>query len=275
MGRTLAVVVFLSALSYHFCSVNAFSALNPSCRAQESGCLNSGSHLFLSKNDGTSDISRVVHTQQSHWNPQVPDGGKWMRNLFTVVCGGILILQTSIPLPSSVESNAAWAAGNDMGATSVSNSKITTGGASTLQSGRTITITRGVNLDFSNFANQNLKGVAFQQSIVRDANFKNSNLVGASFFDATVDGSDFEDADLTNANFEMAQLKRANLKNAVTRDMYISGSTLFEGIKNIENTDWTDTYLRADQKKLLCAHPTAKGINPKTGVETRESLMCP
>ena len=27
----------------------------------------------------------------------------------------------------------------------------------------------------SDFSNQNLKGVAFQQSIVRDANFKNSN----------------------------------------------------------------------------------------------------
>ena len=70
----------------------------------------------------------------------------------------------------------------DSGASSAANSKITTGGASTLQSGRTIAITRGVNLDRSNFEGQNLKGVAFQQSIVRDANFKGANLVGASFF---------------------------------------------------------------------------------------------
>lgn len=70
----------------------------------------------------------------------------------------------------------------DEGASSAANSKITTGGASTLQSGRTIAITRGVNLDRSNFEGQNLKGVAFQQSIVRDANFKGCNLVGASFF---------------------------------------------------------------------------------------------
>ena len=82
----------------------------------------------------------------------------------------------------------------DQGASSFSNSKITTGGASTLQSGRTISITRGVNLDNSDFSNRNLKGVAFQQSIVRDSDFRNSNLVGASFFDATLDGSNFENA---------------------------------------------------------------------------------
>lgn len=54
----------------------------------------------------------------------------------------------------------------DGGASIGANAKITTGGASTLQSGRTIAITRGVNLDGSDFSNQNLKGVAFQQSML-------------------------------------------------------------------------------------------------------------
>jgi uncharacterized protein YjbI with pentapeptide repeats len=160
------------------------------------------------------------------------------------------------------------------GGSTASNAKITTGGASTLQSGRTITITRGVNLDRSNFKGQNLKGVAFQQSIVRDSDFSGANLVGSSFFDATVDGSDFTGADMTLANVEMCQFNRANLKNVVAKEMYVSGSTLFEGVKDIEGSDWTDTYLRADQKKYLCEHPTAKGTNPTTGVDTRESLMC-
>jgi uncharacterized protein YjbI with pentapeptide repeats len=169
----------------------------------------------------------------------------------------------------------AWAAtSGELGATSGANAKITTGGASTLQSGRTIAITRGINLDRSDFSGQNLKGVAFQQSIVRDSNFKGSNLVGSSFFDATVDGSDFSDADMTLANVEMAQFNRANLHNTVMREVYVSGSTLFEGVKDIEGSDWTDTYLRKDQKKYLCEHPTSKGTNPVTGVDTRESLMC-
>jgi uncharacterized protein YjbI with pentapeptide repeats len=164
---------------------------------------------------------------------------------------------------------------DDAGASASANAKIATGGASTLQSGRTISITRGVNLDNSDFSNMNLKGVAFQQSIVRDSNFANSNLVGASFFDATIDGSNFENANLSQANLEMAQLNRANLRNAVAREMYVSGATLFTGIASVEGSDWTDTYLRADQQKYLCEHPTAKGINPTTKVSTRESLMCP
>ena len=129
----------------------------------------------------------------------------------TVVSNAIKI-SASVLLAAVLSVGYPAVAASDGGASVGSNAKITTGGASTLQSGRTIAITRGVNLDGSDFSNQNLKGVAFQQSIVRDASFKGSNLVGSSFFDATVDGSDFEGADMTLANVEMAQFNRANLK---------------------------------------------------------------
>ena len=67
--------------------------------------------------------------------------------------------------------------GGDQGANDKSNTKIRKGGASTLQQGITKSITRGVNLDGTDFSGQNLKGVAFQQSIVRNADFRGSNLV--------------------------------------------------------------------------------------------------
>jgi uncharacterized protein YjbI with pentapeptide repeats len=106
------------------------------------------------------------------------------------------------------------------------------------------------------------------------AHFSLSCTYIASFFDATLDGSNFEGADMSLANVEMAQFNRANLRNAVVREMYVSGATLFEGVKDIENSDWSDTFLRKDQQKYLCEHPTARGTNPTTGVDTRQSLLC-
>ena len=64
------------------------------------------------------------------------------------------------------------AAGQGGGAEKLENSKIQGGGASTLQGGRRITITRGVNLDNTNWKGEDLRGVAFQQSVVRSANFE-------------------------------------------------------------------------------------------------------
>merc|ERR1711871_268977 len=165
-------------------------------------------------------------------------------------------------------------AATDLGASDTSNTKIQKGGASTLQAGIAKTITRGVNLDGSDFSDQNLKGVAFQQSIVRDSSFKNSNLYSASFFDATLDGSDFENADMTLANVELAQFNRANLKNTIAREMYVVGATNFEGVKSIENSDWSDTDLSKAQRKYLCGLDTAKGTNSKTGVDPRDPLLC-
>ena len=163
----------------------------------------------------TPSYARASKTSSLHAKPK--------NNILTEASAILTSLTVStLLLLNPININAANAV--EGGASNVANSKITTGGASTLQSGRTITITRGVNLDQSDFSNQNLKGVAFQQSIVRNANFKGTNLFGASFFDATLDGSNFEGADMTQVNLEMAQLSRSNLKNAIVREMYVGGT---------------------------------------------------
>ena len=169
----------------------------------------------------------------------------------------------------------AFAAVEGAGAERAENSKIQGGGASTLQSGRRITITRGVNLDNTDWTGENLAGVAFQQSVVRSANFQKANLKTASFFDADLSNSNFKDADMAQVNMEMADLTGADLTNADLSESYWTGAVINGPrgpVKSIENTDWTDAQLRKDQRTYLCS--IAKGENPKTGVETRMSLMC-
>ena len=144
-----------------------------------------------------------------------------------------------------------------------------------MQQGRRITITRGVNLDNTDWNGEDLKGVAFQQSVVRSANFERADLKTASFFDADLSNSNFKDAKMGQVNLEMADLTGADLTNADLTEAYVTGAVLNGpkgGLTKIDNTDWTDAQLRKDQRTYLCT--IAKGENPVTGMETRVSLMC-
>ena len=42
-----------------------------------------------------------------------------------------------------------------------------------------------------------------------------------------------------------------------------------------EGADFTDAVMNTPLMKKMCALPTAKGTNPTTGVDTRDSLICP
>jgi len=164
----------------------------------------------------------------------------------------------------------AWA--QQSKAEQLSSAKIEGGGASTLQSGRVIAITRGVNLDNTNWERKVLKGVAFQQSVLRNCNFRNANLFSASFFDADLSGSDFSGADMRQVNLEMADLSKADLTGADLTQAYMAGAVI-KNLEKIDDTDWTDVDMRKDQRTYLCT--VAKGTNPSTGVDTRDSLACP
>ena len=96
----------------------------------------------------------------------------------------------------------------------------------------------------------NLQGAYMSVTTAKNASFKGANMDGLIAYATRFDNADLSNAVLTNADL---------LKS------------FFDGA-NIDGTDFTDSNLDLSQRKALCSRAT--GTNPKTGVDTLESLEC-
>jgi len=121
------------------------------------------------------------------------------------------------------------------------------------------------------FSGQDLRDASFDLASLRESDFSHADLTGVRFFSANLESVNFEGANLTNATLDSARLNDANLKDAILVGAFVTNVKV-PGI-NIEGADFTDALVLPYEQKLLCK--VAKGTNPVTGRDTRETLLCP